>query len=142
MLKFTSYSKKETQDIALHISSKIKKSQIICFQGDLGAGKTTFIQAILGYFKAKKPYTSPTFVIMKKYEIENCVIIKNIYHIDAYRIDSLSLQELGWEELLQDPKNLILLEWPEKVIEIIPKEAQYVDIKWISENSREIVIKN
>lgn len=140
MQKFISNSVQETQDIALYISSKIEKSQVICFQGNLGAGKTTFIQSVLNFFKAEKPYTSPTFVIMKKYLVEN-EFIETIYHIDAYRIDSLALKELGWEELVQTPKTLILLEWPEKVSEIIPKNAQYVDIKWISENSREIVIK-
>lgn len=140
MNKFISNSVKETQEVAYNFTVKIKKSQLICFQGNLGAGKTTFIQSVLSYFKAEKPYTSPTFVIMKKYDVEN-EFIETIYHIDAYRIDSLSLKELGWDEIIQAPKTLILLEWPEKVSEVIPKNAQYVDMKWISENSREIVIQ-
>lgn len=140
MQKFISNSLKDTQDLAYNFIAKIKESQTICFQGNLGAGKTTFIQSILAYFKAEKPYTSPTFVIMKKYLVKN-EFIDTIYHIDAYRIDRLALQELGWEEIIQAPKTLILLEWPEKVSEIVPKNAQYVDMKWISENSRDIVIR-
>ncbi len=133
-------SAKETQQLAFDYTSKIGKGQVVCFQGDLGAGKTTFIQGMLNFLDAEKPYTSPTFVIMKKYEV-NHDIIKNVYHIDAYRIDDDALFELGWDEIIEDPKSLVLLEWPEKIEKSIPKDAQLIKFKWIDENSREIEFK-
>ena len=137
MKKIITNSAKETQQLAFDYTLKIAKGQVVCFQGDLGAGKTTFIQGMLNFLNAEKPYTSPTFVIMKKYQVKH-VIIKNVYHIDAYRIDDNSLFDLGWDEIVRDPKSLVLLEWPEKIEKSIPKDAQLIKFKWIDENSREI----
>jgi len=69
--------------------------------GDLGAGKTTFTQGLLRGLKIKGPYTSPTFVIMKKYD--------DIYHFDAYRVGEKDLLSLGWRELISSKKLFIAM---------------------------------
>lgn len=137
MKKIITKSANETQQLAYDYTAKLEKGQVVCFQGDLGAGKTTFIQGMLAVLNAEGPYTSPTFVIMKRYEV-NHDIIKNVYHIDAYRINDQALLELGWDEIVRDPKALVLLEWPEKIKKSIPQNAQLIKFKWIDENSREI----
>ncbi len=98
---------------------------VVTLSGDLGAGKTTLTQAIARELGITENIISPTFVIMKRYELHK----KNLIHIDAYRLESADeLLKLGWAELIADPKNLILIEWPEKVAEIIPKNAVRVSL--------------
>ena len=76
---------------------------------------------------------------MKNYEIKKGKHVQLI-HIDAYRLDlSKELLNLGWNDLISDPKNLILIEWPEKVAELIPKNAQKILLNHIDENNREII---
>jgi tRNA threonylcarbamoyladenosine biosynthesis protein TsaE len=102
---------------------------LITLQGDLGAGKTALTQVIARQLGITETVTSPTFVIMKSYEIEGDARFNTLTHIDAYRIDdSLELRVLGWEALLRDPKRLIVLEWPERVPELIPPSALRVGI--------------
>ena len=102
---------------------------VILLQGELGAGKTTFSQFLLEVLGAEGPFTSPTFVIMKKYEIKNNLkknsearILKDIYHLDCYRVDEESILDLGWEEIVADKNNLILVEWPERIKKIWPEK--------------------
>ncbi len=97
------------------------KTQAIIFKGNLGAGKTAFILGFLNYFGVKPKAASPTFVIMKKYRpLKNFKYknqkIENIYHLDAYRLNSKKdLEVLGFEDILKNPQNMILIEWPEKI---------------------------
>lgn len=130
MEKFITISKTQTQKLGEELAKELRGGEIICLSGDLGAGKTTFTQGFLKGLKAKGPYTSPTFVVMKKY--------KNIYHIDAYRIKDKDLMGLGWEELLANKKNIIIVEWAERVRKIIPDNAIWVNFKWLDENKREL----
>jgi tRNA threonylcarbamoyladenosine biosynthesis protein TsaE len=96
---------------------------VVTLSGDLGAGKTTFAQAFAQALGVRENITSPTFVIQKSYELAGQKF-QRIIHIDAYRLEgSHELEALAFKELLQDPANIILVEWPEKVPGIIPKHA-------------------
>ncbi|MBP9763377.1 MAG: tRNA (adenosine(37)-N6)-threonylcarbamoyltransferase complex ATPase subunit type 1 TsaE [Candidatus Pacebacteria bacterium] len=116
---------------------------LICLSGNLGAGKTTFTQQIAKLLNVEETITSPTFVLMKKYSI-SFGQFKNLIHIDAYRIeDPNELNILKFSEICDDPENLILLEWPEKVEEVLPKERTTITFEVADENSREInIFKN
>ncbi len=115
---------------------------VILLQGELGAGKTTFSQFLLRELGARGPFTSPTFVIMKKYEIddgrrdlvdskkETDFHFKNIYHLDCYRVDEESVLDLSWEEIIADQNNLILVEWPERIKKIWPKKYWLLKFKY------------
>jgi tRNA threonylcarbamoyladenosine biosynthesis protein TsaE len=93
---------------------------LITLSGELGAGKTTFAQGIARALGVMETVTSPTFVIEKVYQL-NDQKWDRLIHIDAYRLNSShELEVLGWHELVDDPKNLIVLEWPERVADIIP----------------------
>ena len=102
---------------------------VIALQGELGSGKTTFAQAFGKIFGVKENMPSPTFVIMKFYDID-FKGFKKLIHIDAYRIEKEEeLLRLGWERILMDPENIILIEWPENVPNLIPESAKKIHFK-------------
>jgi len=120
-----------------------KKALIIGLSGDLGSGKTTFVQGIAQSLGIKDQITSPTFVIQKRYEINSQEFdFKNLIHIDAYRLESgEDLLILGWEEIKNNPENIIFIEWPEKVSEVLPKDIINLNFKFVDEGTREIRFK-
>lgn len=134
-------SVEETKKVARDFAKKLKPGSIVCLRGDLGSGKTAFAQGILSSFGAKPPYTSPTFLIIKEYALETTPPKpKKLYHIDAYRISSKDLLEQGWRDIVQNKNAITLIEWPERVLEIIPPHAIVLDFSWESERERLIVI--
>lgn len=129
----------ETRVWARELARGMKGGEIICLQGDLGAGKTTFSQGFLSELGAQGALTSPTFVVMKQYVLEdNFLSLKNIYHIDTYRVESKDILDLGWEEITNDKSNIILVEWPEKIKDIIPTRAIWLKFELINEETRKI----
>ncbi|MEA2112941.1 MAG: tRNA (adenosine(37)-N6)-threonylcarbamoyltransferase complex ATPase subunit type 1 TsaE [Patescibacteria group bacterium] len=128
-------------DFFLKKLSKIRsKAVVIGLSGDLGSGKTTFVQNIAKILKIEKYITSPTFVIQKQYEVSSeKSYFKKLIHIDAYRLDQgKDLVDLGWEDLINNPNNIIFLEWPEKVKGILGSDTIYLNFKFIDEDIREI----
>lgn len=95
------------------------KACVIFLKGDLGAGKTTFTKNVAEALNIEEEITSPTFVILKRYPITNMgdsFPYTDLIHIDAYRLKSYrELEQIKFSEYLYNPKNLILLEWPEMV---------------------------
>ena len=100
-----------------------KYAIVVALSGELGAGKTTFAQGMAKALGVGEVVTSPTFVLEKIYALEGQKF-SHLVHIDAYRLKSAhELEALGWKELLQDAGNLIVLEWPEHVAEVVPIDA-------------------
>lgn len=138
---FTSHSVKQTQELAKKIALKYKDGGIFALSGPLGAGKTTFTQGFAQGLGIKDKLLSPTFVLMREYKIPGNAKGK-LFHIDLYRLDQIEqIDELGISEILSNPKNIILIEWAEKLGTQLPKETILVIIKHLSENSREIEIR-
>lgn len=103
--------------------SRASHAMVIALSGDLGAGKTTFTQEVAKVLGVEEHVVSPTFVIQKIYALKEQKFDRLI-HIDAYRLESArELEHLGWHDLCADPGNLILIEWPERVTELIPADA-------------------
>lgn len=118
-----------------------KSPLIITLVGDLGAGKTTFTQQLAIYLGITEPVTSPTFGIMKSYEIENNPVFDELVHMDTYRIEDISeAKPLRIEELLHRPKTLICIEWPERIAEIVPKQRTEVSIRITKNEEREVSV--
>ncbi|MDO8240531.1 MAG: tRNA (adenosine(37)-N6)-threonylcarbamoyltransferase complex ATPase subunit type 1 TsaE [Candidatus Moranbacteria bacterium] len=160
--EFITNNFKETQKLGELLALELQGGEVLCMEGDLGAGKTTFTQGLLKGLKVKGPYTSPTFLIMKEYRITQNVerktwnakrklksdaihdprsTIHGIYHIDAYRIDEKDLLNLGWEEIVADDKNIVIVEWSERVKKILPKDALKIKFEWLDKNQRKICFK-
>ena len=129
---------------------------VIGLRGELGAGKTTFTQAVARSLGIDVPVLSPTFVLQRIYKIPSPPTPlsgstaksglsgssgwKHLVHIDAYRLDSPEeLNTIGWDDLVADPGNLILLEWPERVKDLLPEDTKYINFKHLDETSREVV---
>lgn len=142
-MKTLSRGQSETSQIAQNLLETLvprEKATILALEGDLGAGKTNFAQEVGKILGVSENMHSPTFVIMKVYEIA-WQGFKNLIHIDAYRIEKESeLEHLGWKEMSSDPENLILIEWPENIPNLIPAEAKRIAFKFIDEDTREIEI--
>jgi tRNA threonylcarbamoyladenosine biosynthesis protein TsaE len=142
-MKSLSRSPEETRQIAQSLLSELSPSSsasVLALQGELGAGKTNFAQEIGKLVGVSENMHSPTFVIMKAYEID-FKGFKNLIHIDAYRLErEEELTHLGWEKIISEPENLVVIEWPENVPGLIPKEAKQVSFKVIDEHTREIEI--
>jgi len=136
----------QTERLAEDLVKKIlkldnKRAVVVALVGDLGAGKTTFVQGFAKALGVKEKITSPTFVIQKKFKIQNSKF-KILIHIDAYRIDdSQEILDLGWEELLDNSKNIVLIEWAEKIKKILPKNTIWIKFGHISETERQIEIQ-
>lgn len=125
----------ETLLNALHVGNQ---ATVVALEGELGAGKTTFTQVLGKLLGVEENIHSPTFVIMKVYNIDYNWF-KKLVHIDAYRLESEEeLKHLGWGELVKNPENLIVIEWPEKVPNLIPTDAVRISFKHVDENTRAI----
>jgi len=147
-MEFISKSVEETDQIAINFSEQLNRrapsaiAMVVGLYGELGSGKTTFMKYLAESFGIKETIQSPTFVIEKIYELEN-KNFKHLIHIDAYRIEKEEeMINLCWSEIITDPKNLICIEWPEKIAGIMPP---HIVIKFEhndKENERKIIIKD
>jgi len=106
--------------------SNLKSALIFALTGELGSGKTTFVQGFLRGLGVRKKITSPTFVITKSYKLK-AKSYQTVYHIDCYRIKRPSeLLKLGIKEILNDSRNIVLIEWAEKIKRILPKNIIWI----------------
>jgi len=110
---------------------------LVTLSGELGAGKTTFAQAIARTLGVTDAVTSPTFVLEKIYELPVTVLFKRLVHIDAYRLEQAEdLKALGFEEVVRDSRNLIVLEWPERVEGGLPEATISITLTANPDGSR------
>ena len=139
MKKITN-SEQETKEFAKTFFQKNQKNVLLLF-GDLGSGKTVFSKGAADFYNLKSTITSPTYVIIKEYEIKKSNFSK-LVHIDLYRIDRIDQDlENQIKEYIEDKSNLLIIEWPENIMSIIPKNViQKIIFKHISKNKREITI--
>lgn len=145
MLSLISSSVEETQKLAKKILPSLKNKNLICLYGSLGSGKTTFVQGLAQALGIKRKVISPTFVLLRSYTIKNshssATTFQSLIHIDCYRVSSeKDIRSIDLIELLSDPKNLIIIEWAEKIKKILPKERIDIKFKHINENKRKITI--
>lgn len=140
-----SKSEKDTATLADYLAKKIlgsgdrRSAVVVSLVGELGAGKTAFTKAFMKGLGIKDTITSPTFNIMKIYEIPQVTTdrkqmttdkkFRSAYHIDAYRIKSTDLLKLGFKEIIKDAANIVLIEWADIVKDILPKEAINIEIE-------------
>lgn len=111
------------KDILQYLRAKKGAPLIITLRGDLGVGKTTFTQEFGRYLGVMEPITSPTFTIMREYEV-NHELFDVLVHIDAYRFESEEeARPLRLEEVFSTPRAIVCIEWPERIPSYIPKDA-------------------
>ncbi len=133
-MKILTKSPSETKKLG----EKIAKNPpaVLALKGNLGSGKTTFIQGFAKGLGVKEKVLSPTFLILKKIPFKKNYFI----HIDCYRIkDPKEILALGFKEMIN--QNIIAIEWPEIIKNILPKNTVFLNFKFIDKNKREITIK-
>lgn len=117
---------------------KGEQATVVGLQGNLGSGKTTFVKGVAKAFGVEQTVTSPTFVIEKIYKLSG-TLFSHLVHVDAYRLEEgKELAALGFNEVLKDPGNLVLIEWPEKVSDILPEDIRTVRFSFIDDETRRI----
>ena len=145
-MKYLSHSVTETAGIAGDVLRKISKGKnahatVLALYGDLGSGKTTFVQELGKLSGIKDTMQSPTFVIIKSYTLQVTRYMQ-FFHLDLYRIERPEeLLNLGWNDILQDQKNLVAIEWAERAEKFLPNNALRIHFKFIDERTREIDIE-
>lgn len=113
--------REEAQSLVARLAPKSAGATLVTLTGELGAGKTTFTQEVARALGVTEHVTSPTFVLEKIYELPSGDSFSKLVHIDAYRLNGGSeLRALGFEALTADTKNLIIIEWPERVADALP----------------------
>ena len=109
-----SSSPEQTKQIAANFAKTLKGGEVIFLYGDMGSGKTTFVQGFMAELGFLEPVRSPTFALMHTYPVDYG-LIKRVVHLDLYRLnDRKELRAFGLEEVLNDPATIVLVEWPEK----------------------------
>ncbi len=105
------------QDLVKNIHESSNLSYLVLLSGELGSGKTTFVQEFTKYLGIESFIKSPTFVLMKSYDVDSRILpnIKKIHHIDAYRLVTEEAHHLKINELLKEENVLIFIEWPEQI---------------------------
>ncbi len=138
-MQFISNSPDETQTFAADMAKRLRAGDVLCLYGDLGAGKTAFVQGLAKGLGIDEPITSPTFTIVNEYEGR-----LPLYHFDVYRIaDSDEMYEVGFDEYVYG-EGVSVIEWPQLIADILPERRYNIEIKKDlekGENYREITVK-
>lgn len=131
---------KDFLDLLVTTSQK-NEAFVVALSGDLGAGKTTFVQQLAKELGIAETVNSPTFTIIKTYPAANNQSFKQLVHMDAYRIEELDeLRPLRLEEVFRAGETLVCIEWAEKINAVLPKGTIYLDFKNKTGETREITI--
>ncbi len=126
-MDFFSRSPDHTRRVGMRLGQALRTGDVICLQGDLGAGKTTFVQGI-----------AQGFILVNVYRGADH---NQLFHMDAYRLDSTSeAEELDLDAMLaQGP---LIIEWPERMDRLIPGERLWVQLEYVDEEEREMRFKS
>ena len=137
-MDFFSRSPEQTRSIGMRLGGALQAGDVVCLQGNLGAGKTTFVQGIAKGWGSLDSVSSPTFIIVNVYRRADQ---SQLFHMDAYRLDSTpEAEELDLDSMLaQGP---LLIEWPERINGLVPNERLWIQLEHIDEEEREMKFKS
>jgi len=136
-IDFFSRSPDQTRRIGARLGAVLQVGDVICLQGDLGAGKTTFVQGIAQGWGSLDSVSSPTFIIVNEYRRDDS---SRLFHMDAYRLDSTpEAEELDLDSMLAD--GALLIEWPERMDGLIPVDNLWIKFGHVDAEEREMKLK-
>lgn len=126
MFKFKSDAPARTAELARRLAGVLRPGTVICLDGDLGAGKTLFVQNLAASLGVQGEVTSPTFNLMNLYEDGRLPLV----HFDLYRLEQeYELDEIGFYDYVENPDGLVLIEWAEKFPECLPEDHIALEIQ-------------
>ena len=133
---FISHSEEETEAFAEKLAGSLPPGSVLTLDGDLGAGKTVFSRGFARGLGITEPVSSPTYTIIQEYPLPQSGML---FHLDLYRIsNSASALAFGVDEYINDPECYALIEWPERIADILPPGRISVRIRHLSDTEREI----
>lgn len=128
---FITKNSEETKTLGRSFAKSLRVGDVVCLHGDLGSGKTTFVQGLAEGLGIKNRIISPTFIIIRTY--------KNFYHVDLYRVEKEDdIKTLGLEEIINDKSRVVAIEWAQKMKNFLPKKRIDVRFSYEGENKRKI----
>ncbi len=135
-LEFISRSPAQTRRVGARLGSILEIGDVVCLCGELGAGKTTFAQGIVQGWGAINNATSPTFVLVNSYSRPDRQVIN---HLDAFRLNSAKeAEDLDLSDMFE--RGILLVEWPEKIRSALPENNLWIEMYWIAEEQRRMVL--
>ncbi len=136
--EFFSRSPEQTRRVGMRLGGLLKPGDLICLQGDLGAGKTTLVQGMAQGWGSLDGVSSPTFVLVNEYRRPDD---SHLFHMDAYRIESgPEAAELDLDSMLADGS--LIVEWPERIESILPSDRLWLHLDYMAEEHRQIIFKS
>lgn len=136
-LDYFSHSPEQTRRMGIRLGSLLEPGDIICLSGDLGAGKTTLVQGIAKGWGSLDAVSSPTFILVNVYRKPDGSLLS---HLDAYRMQSaMEAEDLDLEPLIENGP--VVVEWPEKIDAVLPRERLWVDMRWLADEQRGLLFK-
>ncbi|MBI2405597.1 tRNA (adenosine(37)-N6)-threonylcarbamoyltransferase complex ATPase subunit type 1 TsaE [Candidatus Microgenomates bacterium] len=144
-MEIVTNSSEETERVAKRFARKLSGGEILALVGELGSGKTTFVQGLAEGLGIKKRVISPTFIIMRHYLVTQPPNnpITHFYHVDLYRLEKNiehEIKGLGFGEIWGKQENIIAIEWAEKIRRFLPKSTIWINFEQFDENSRKIML--
>ncbi len=134
-LEFISRSPEQTRRVGMRLGAFLQTGDLVCLVGDLGSGKTTFMQGIASGWGSLDSVTSPSFVLVNIYRGPGD---QKLFHMDAYRINGLGeAEELDLDAMLDHGP--LVVEWAERVKDALPAEHLWVTLRWIDAGQRDLV---
>jgi tRNA threonylcarbamoyladenosine biosynthesis protein TsaE len=132
-LDFLSHSPEQTVRLGVRLGELIQRGDVICLSGDLGSGKTTLAQGIARGWGSLDQVTSPSFILINEYRRADN---QRLFHLDAFRMNAvIEADLLGFHELLDSVGSLVI-EWPERIQELLPADHLWVSLRWVDELRR------
>lgn len=140
-MQYTTNNFKETEQLGRMIASGMQGGEVMCLYGDLGAGKTTFVRGFIHFFIPEKRVLSPTFIIVRHYRIQHKVI-KNIFHVDLYRMQNTGeIEDLGLKEYMYQSNSIVIIEWAERLNQKLPLPRTDLKFSVTADDKRKIILK-
>ncbi len=138
-LDIVSYSADQTRALGMRLGALLRKGDIICLIGDMGAGKTVFTSGLGLGWGATTPITSPTFNLVHQHRRASDRTV--LYHLDCYRLrGAQDTDSIGLNDIL-DSEGVVVLEWAERIESALPKEHLWIEIRVREENRRNLLIE-
>jgi tRNA threonylcarbamoyl adenosine modification protein YjeE len=130
----TLHSLDDTAHFARDLARELRPGDVVALEGEMGAGKTTFVRALVAALGGdERAVSSPTYVLLNVYAVANAM---NVFHLDAYRVGGADdFEAIGFDELLQQ-QGIVIVEWPSRVESLIPANARRVRFERASESER------
>jgi tRNA threonylcarbamoyladenosine biosynthesis protein TsaE len=136
-LEFFSRSPEQTRRVGMRLGGLLTTGDVICLQGELGSGKTTFVQGLAQGWGSLDSVSSPTFILVNIYRRADGA---QLFHLDGYRLDSVpEAEELDLDSMLT--QGALLIEWPERMGGLIPDERLWIHFEYMAEEHRQMILK-